>query len=112
MAWLRAICCGLGTSYSYSINLVYNNFPWPKADEAAVAAISKTAQAILDARAAYPDSSLADLYDDTLMPPALRRAHRNNDRAVLRAYGFPTNDSFTESDCVARLFQLYADWGK
>ncbi|MFW5589480.1 MAG: type IIL restriction-modification enzyme MmeI, partial [Bacteroidales bacterium] len=102
MAWLRAICCGLGTSYSYSINLVYNNFPWPEADASAVAAISETAQAILDARAAYPDSSLADLYDDTLMPPALRRAHRNNDRAVLRAYGFPTTDSFTESDCVAR----------
>ena len=112
MAWMRAVCGRLKSDYRYSKDVVYNNFPWPKADEAAVAAISETAQAILDARAAYPDSSLADLYDDTLMPPALRRAHRNNDRAVLRAYGFPTNDSFTESDCVARLFQLYADWGK
>ena len=112
MAWMRAVCGRLETRYRYSKDVVYNNFPWPKAAEAAVAAISETAQAILDARAAYPDSSLADLYDDTLMPPALRRAHRNNDRAVLRAYGFPTNDSFTESDCVARLFQLYADWGK
>ena len=112
MAWMRAVCGRLKSDYRYSKDVVYNNFPWPEADEAAVAAISKTAQAILDARAAYPDSSLADLYDDTLMPPALRRAHRNNDRAVLRAYGFPTNDSFTESDCVARLFQLYADWGK
>ena len=112
MAWMRAVCGRLETRYRYSKDVVYNNFPWPEADEAAVAAISETAQAILDARAAYPDSSLADLYDDTLMPPALRRAHRNNDRAVLRAYGFPTNDSFTESDCVARLFQLYADWGK
>lgn len=64
------------------------------------------------ARRFVADWTLADLYDDTLMPPALHRAHRNNDRAVLRAYGFPTNDSFTESDCVARLFQLYADWGK
>ena len=112
MAWMRAVCGRLETRYRYSKDVVYNNFPWPKAAEAAVAAISETAQAILDARAAYPDSSLADLYDDTLMPPALRRAHRNNDRAVLRAYGFPTNDTFTESDCVARLFQLYADWGK
>lgn len=112
MAWMRAVCGRLKSDYRYSKDVVYNNFPWPKEDEAAVAAISETAQAILDARAAYPDSSLADLYDDTLMPPALRRAHRNNDRAVLRAYGFPTNDSFTESDCVARLFQLYADWGK
>ena len=112
MAWMRAVCGRLKSDYRYSKDVVYNNFPWPKAAEAAVAAISETAQAILDARAAYPDSSLADLYDDTLMPPDLRRAHRNNDRAVLRAYGFPTNDSFTESDCVARLFQLYADWGK
>lgn len=112
MAWMRAVCGRLETRYRYSKDVVYNNFPWPEADASAVAAISETAQAILDARAAYPDSSLADLYDDTLMPPALRRAHRNNDRAVLRAYGFPTNDTFTESDCVARLFQLYADWGK
>ena len=112
MAWMRAVCGRLETRYRYSKDVVYNNFPWPEADASAVAAISETAQAILDARAAYPDSSLADLYDDTLMPPALRRAHRNNDRAVLRAYGFPTNDSFTESDCVASLFQLYADWGK
>ena len=112
MAWMRAVCGRLETRYRYSKDVVYNNFPWPEADEAAVAAISETAQAILDARAAYPDSSLADLYDDTLMPPDLRRAHRNNDRAVLRAYGFPTNDTFTESDCVASLFQLYADWGK
>lgn len=112
MAWMRAVCGRLKSDYRYSKDVVYNNFPWPEADASAVAAISETAQAILDARAAYPDSSLADLYDDTLMPPALRRAHRNNDRAVLRAYGFPTNDSFTESDCVARLFQLYADWGK
>lgn len=112
MAWMRAVCGRLKSDYRYSKDVVYNNFPWPEADASAVAAISETAQAILDARAAYPDSSLADLYDDTLMPPDLRRAHRNNDRAVLRAYGFPTNDSFTESDCVARLFQLYADWGK
>lgn len=112
MAWMRAVCGRLETRYRYSKDVVYNNFPWPEADASAVEAISETAQAILDARAAYPDSSLADLYDDTLMPPALRRAHRNNDRAVLRAYGFPTNDTFTESDCVARLFQLYADWGK
>ena len=66
----------------------------------------KTAQAILDARALYPDSSLADLYDDTFMPPELRKAHQANDAAVLAAYGF--NPKATESEIVARLFEMYA----
>ena len=67
----------------------------------------QTAQAILDARALYPDSSLADLYDEVTMPPELRRAHQQNDRAVMEAYGFPASRDFTESDCVARLFEMY-----
>ena len=63
---------------------------------------------ILDARAKYPDSSLADLYDDLTMPPELRKAHQQNDRAVLQAYGFPTSASmFSEADCVATLMELY-----
>lgn len=67
--------------------------------------IERTAQAILDARALYPDSSLADLYDEILMPPELRKAHQTNDRAVMAAYGF--SSKMTESECVAELFKLY-----
>ena len=70
-----------------------------------VAEIERTAQAILDARAEYPDSSLADLYDEVTMPVNLRRAHQANDRAVMRAYGFAVGMS--ETDCAARLFGLY-----
>jgi len=106
MAWMRVVCGRLKSDYRYSKDIVYNNFPWPEADEETQRAIAATAQAILDARALYPDSSLADLYDERLMPPELRRAHRDNDRAVMRAYGFPT--STTESQCVAALFQRYA----
>ena len=69
--------------------------------------IERTAQAILDARALYPDSSLADLYDEVTMPPELRRAHQNNDRAVMEAYGFDWRN-MTESECVAELFKLYS----
>ena len=76
-------------------------------DDAVVAKISATAQAILDARALYPDSSLADLYDDVAMPPELRKAHRANDAAVLEAYGLPKDA--TESDIVARLFKMYQE---
>ena len=72
-----------------------------------VAQIERTAQAILDARAKYPDSSLADLYDPVLMPPELRKAHQDNDRAVMQAYGFSMK--MTESDCVAALFKMYAE---
>ena len=73
--------------------------------------IEQTAQAILDARALYPDSSLADLYDEVTMPAELRRAHQQNDRAVMQAYGFPIKD-FTESDCVARLLEMYRELTK
>ena len=86
--------------------LVYNNFPWPNPTDAQKAKIEQTAQAILDARALYPDSSLADLYDDLTMPPELRKAHQNNDRAVMQAYGFDVK-STTESSCVAALMKLY-----
>ena len=105
MAWMRAICCRLKSDYSYTINDVYNNFPWPSPTSEQQARIEKTAQAILDARSLYPDSSLADLYDPVLMPPELLKAHRENDKAVMQAYGFPKD--FSESDIVAALFKLY-----
>ncbi len=106
MAWMRAVCGRLKSDYRYSKDIVYNNFPWPTPTEEQKAKIEQTAQAILDARALYPDSSLADLYDEVTMPSELRRAHQDNDRAVMAAYGFPVK-GFTESDCVARLFELY-----
>ena len=94
------------SDYRYSKDIVYNNFPWPSPTPDQRAKIEQTAQAILDARALYPDSSLADLYDELTMPPELRRAHQNNDRAVMAAYGFPVK-GFTEADCVAELMKLY-----
>ena len=106
MAWMRAVCGRLKSDYRYSKDIVYNNFPWPSPTSEQQARIEKTAQAILDARALYPDSSLADLYDPVLMPPELLKAHRENDKAVMQAYGFPIKD-FTESDCVAELFKMY-----
>ena len=106
MAWMRAVCGRLEMRYRYSKDIVYNNFPWPNPTPEQKARIEQTAQAILDARALYPDSSLADLYDEVTMPPELRRAHQDNDRAVMAAYGFPVK-GFTESDCVARLFEMY-----
>ena len=94
---------------SYSINIVFNNFPWPAPTEQQKAKIEQTAQAILDARALYPDSSLADLYDELTMPPELRKAHQANDRAVMDAYGFTkgTAARTSESACVTELMKLY-----
>ena len=106
MAWMRAVCGRLKSDYRYSKDIVYNNFPWPTPTDAQRAKIEQTAQAILDARVLYPDSSLADLYDETTMPPELRKAHQNNDRAVVQAYGFSIKD-MTESKCVAELMKLY-----
>lgn len=105
MAWMRAVCGRLKSDYSYSNTIVYNNFPWPEATDEQRAEIAQAAQRILDARQLYPDSSLADLYDPTLMPHELLKAHRDNDRLVMRLYGFPT--SMTETECVAQLFKLY-----
>lgn len=109
MAWMRAVCGRMKSDYRYSNTIVYNNFPWPQPTEAQRAKIEQTAQQILDARALYPESSLADLYDELTMPPELRRAHKDNDRAVLSAYGFPAKwaDGDSESLIVAELFRLY-----
>lgn len=109
MAWMRVVCGRLKSDYDYSIKIVYNNFPWPAPTEQQKAKIEQTAQAILDARALYPDSSLADLYDELTMPPELRKAHQANDRAVMDAYGFikGTAARTSESACVAELMKLY-----
>ena len=109
MAWMRAVCGRLEMRYRYSASVVYNNFPWPSPTEAQKVKIEQTAQAILDVRAQYPDSSLADLYNEAVMPPLLRKAHQANDRAVMEAYGFPVKNDFTESKCVAELFKLYQE---
>lgn len=109
MAWMRTVCGRLKSDYRYSNAIVYNNFPWPTPTEAQKAKIEQTAQAILDARALYPDSSLADLYDEVTMPSELRKAHQQNDRAVMDAYGFVkgTEARTSESACVAELMKLY-----
>lgn len=111
MAWMRAVCGRLKSDYSYTVNNVYNNFPWPNPTDEQKAKIEQTAQAILDARALYPDSSLADLYDELTMPVELRKAHQDNDRAVMQAYGFNVK-TVTESQCVAELFKLYQELTK
>lgn len=114
MAWMRTVCCRMKSDYSYSINIVYNNFPWPEPTDAQRAKIEETAQAILDARAMYPDASLADLYDEVTMPAELRKAHQNNDRAVMAAYGISKDDPEfkSESACVAMLMRMYEDLAK
>lgn len=105
-AWMRAVAGRLEMRYSYSNTIVYNSFPWPTPSDAQKSAIEKTAQSILDVRAKYPTSSLADLYDEAVMPPDLRKAHQENDKAVMAAYGF-NYKKMTESECVAELFKLY-----
>ena len=105
MAWVRAVCGRLKSDYRYTGKIVYNNFPWPTPTDAQKQSIEQTAQAILDARVKFPDASLADLYDETTMPPELRKAHQANDRAVMAAYGFDLKIS--EAECVARLMEMY-----
>lgn len=106
MAWTRAVCGRLKSDYSYSNTIVYNNFPWPEPTEQQKVKIEQTAKVILEAREMYPDCSLADLYDELTMPPELRRAHQQNDKAVMQAYGFSIKDT-TESICVAALMKIY-----
>ena len=106
MAWMRAVCGRLKSDYRYSKDIVYNNFPWPTPADEQKAKIEQTAQAILDARAMYPDCSLADLYDEAAMPPELRKAHQQNDKAVMWAYGFDIKTT-TETSCVAELMRMY-----
>ena len=114
MAWMRTVAGRLEMRYRYSAKIVYNNFPWPEVTEAQKEKISKTAQAILDARALYPESSLADLYDELTMPKELRRAHQANDKAVMEAYNMTKivdgkKTWLTESETVVRLFEMYEE---
>jgi len=114
MAWMRTVAGRLKSDYRYSAKIVYNNFPWPEVTEAQKEKISKTAQAILDARALHPESSLADLYDEIAMPAELRRAHQANDKAVMEAYDMTKivdgkKTWLTESETVARLFEMYEE---
>lgn len=106
MSWMRAFCGRLKSDYRYSKDIIYNTFPWPKLNAKKKEKIEKTAKAILDARAKYPDSSLADLYDETSMPPELRKAHQLNDIAVMEAYGF-WGKLNSETECVAELMKMY-----
>ena len=118
MAWTRAVCGRLEMRYRYSKDIVYNNFPWCSPTDEQKAKIEKTAQGILDARALYPDCSLADLYDDLTMPVELRKAHQENDRTVMEAYGFKKKDEtgklrwLTESETVAELMKMYQELTK
>ena len=105
MAWMREITGRMKSDYMYSIGVVYNTFPWPEASDTQRAKIEELAQAVLDARDAYPDSSLADLYDPDTMPPDLRRAHKTLDKAVDRLYRKKPFDSDRER--VEHLFGLY-----
>jgi hypothetical protein len=105
MAWMRAVCGRLESRYQYSAAIVYNNYPWPAPTEKQRAAIETAAQAILDARARYPDATLADLYDPLTMPPELRKAHTANDRAVDAAYAYQGDKA--DAARVAFLFEVY-----
>ena len=111
MAWMRAVCGRIKSDYRYSKEVVYNNFPWPTPTDAQKAKIEQTAQVILDARALYPDCSLADLYDEVTMPPELRKAHQQNDKAVMEAYGMSVRET-TEASCVAELMRRYQELTK
>lgn len=106
MAWMRAVAGRLKSDYRYSKDIVYNNFPLPKPTEIQKEKIEKTAKMILEVRNKYTNSSLADLYDELTMPSDLRKAHQENDKAVMEAYGFDWR-SMSESDCVAELMKMY-----
>ncbi|NLY40882.1 MAG: hypothetical protein GX055_04585 [Desulfovibrionales bacterium] len=107
-AWMRAVAGRLESRYRYSVGIVYNNFPWPQEpSDTKRQAIENAAQAVLDARALFPESSLADLYDPLTMPPVLLKAHQKLDKAVDAAYG---RSFASEADRVAFLFALYGQY--
>ncbi len=107
MAWMRRVCGRLKSDYRYSGTVVYNNFIWCEPTAEQRQSIEHSAQKILDARAKYPDSSLADLYDEVTMPRGLRAAHQENDNAVLDAYNFDRD--WEEAEIVSRLMEMYSD---
>ena len=105
MAWTRRTAGRLEMRLRYSNTIVYNNFPWPSPSPKQRKEIEQTAQEILNARAKYPSNSLADLYNDSIMPPELHKAHSANDQAVLAAYNFSV--AMTDEEIVAALMELY-----
>ena len=107
-AWMRLLAGRLKSDYRYAKDIVYNTFPWPSPTEDQKNIIKRTAQEILDVRKHFPNSSLADLYDPLTMPPELRKAHMENDKAVMRAYGFNIKE-MSEADCVAELMKMYQE---
>lgn len=114
MAWMRTVAGRLKSDYRYSSTIVYNTFPWPKITEEQKEYISKTAQGILDARALESESSLADLYNDVIMPVELRKAHQANDIAVMKAYGMikkvnGKDKLMSETETISKLFEMYEE---
>lgn len=114
MHWMRLVAGRLKSDYRYSKDIVYNNFPWCTLTDKQKAKIEKTAQDIINARALYPDCSLADLYDERTMPPELRKAHQANDKAVMEAYGFIKKVDgkatwYSPSECVSALMKMYQE---
>ena len=109
MGWMRAVAGRLEMRYRYSKDIVYNNFLWPNPTVEQRKTIEKTAKEILDIRAKYPNASLADLYDKDTMPDDLFKAHKNNDAAVMNAYGFQWK-KMSEEDCVEKLFEMYQNF--
>lgn len=107
MAWVRVVCGRLKSDYRYSSGVVYNNFPWPDATDKQKEAIENAAQGVLDARAAFPNESLANLYDPNLMPPELVKAHNKLDAVVKAAYG--GKGFASESERVVFLMERYAE---
>ena len=107
MAWVRTVCGRLEMRYRYSKEIVYNTFPWPDVDEKQKAVINSAAQAILDERARYPETSLADLYDPILIKTTgLLKIHHVLDTAVMKLYGFSVKET-SEAQCVAALMEKY-----
>jgi hypothetical protein len=104
--WMRAVCGRLENRFRYSINIVYNNFVWPKINKENLELIEETSKKIISARELHKDISFADLYNDDLMPLDLKLAHKNNDNAVLRAYGL--NIDHSENEILEFLFKLYS----
>ncbi|MBO5302663.1 MAG: hypothetical protein J6A92_01275 [Lachnospiraceae bacterium] len=112
-SWMRLVAGRLKSDYRYAKDIVYNTFPWCNPTPEQRNKIEETAQAILDARKLYPNSTLANLYDEVLMPPELRKAHQLNNKAVMMAYNFTKTDCkgkkhwLSEQECVAELIKLY-----
>ena len=111
MGWMRTVAGRLEMRYRYSASIVYNNFPWPNLNDSIKAKLKITGEQIIESRNLYPNWTLADLYDELTMPPELRKAHQDNDRAVMEAYGFNWR-TMTESECVAELMKIYQDLSK